>query len=92
MSKGILERLSEGGSARRRRLSSRALPRIPMGEFALRARDMGYNFIGSCCGSVAVHVRDMAKALGKVSGAEREWRTTTGKAQSGYELHRMNSE
>ena len=65
------------------------LPRAPMGEFALRARDMGYDFIGSCCGSVACHVREMAKALGKISSEEREWRTKTGKAQSGYEVHRM---
>jgi betaine-homocysteine S-methyltransferase len=65
------------------------LPRAPMGEFALLARDMGFNYIGSCCGSVAAHVREMAKALGKLSSEEREWRTRTGKAQSGYELHRM---
>jgi betaine-homocysteine S-methyltransferase len=68
------------------------LPRAPMGEFALRARDLGYDFIGSCCGSVAVHVREMARALGKISADEREWRTRTGRAQSGYELHRMGNE
>ena len=68
------------------------LPRAPMGEFALRARDLGYDYIGSCCGSVASHVREMAKALGKTSSDEREWRTTTGKAQSGYELHRMTNQ
>lgn len=66
-----------------------ALPRAAMGDFALRARDLGYDYIGSCCGSVAAHVREMARALGKVSAEEREWRTTTERAQSGYELHRM---
>ena len=66
-----------------------ALPRATMGDFAVRARDLGYDYIGSCCGSVAAHVREMARALGKASTDEREWRTTTGRAQSGYELHRM---
>jgi hypothetical protein len=33
----------------------------------------------------------MARALGKASTDEREWRTTRGRAQSGYELHRMGS-
>jgi betaine-homocysteine S-methyltransferase len=68
------------------------LPRAPMGEFALRARDLGFNYIGSCCGSVAAHVREMARALGKASSDEREWRTRTGIAQSGYELHRMKEQ
>src|SRR5215204_6003821 len=68
-----------------------ALPRATMGEFALQARDLGFNYIGSCCGSVASHVREMAKALGKTSSDEREWRTKSGRAQSGYELHRMEN-
>ena len=68
------------------------LPRAPMAEFALRARDLGYDYIGSCCGSVASHVREMARALGKRPTDEREWRTRTGKAQSGYELHRMTNQ
>lgn len=65
------------------------LPRAAMGEFATQARDMGFNYIGSCCGSVAAHVREMAKALGKVSSEEREWRATGERPRSGYELHRM---
>ncbi len=68
------------------------LPRTAFGDFALRAREMGYGYIGSCCGSVAVHVREMARALGKLPTEEREWRSRTGKAQSGYELHRMRNE
>jgi methionine synthase I (cobalamin-dependent) len=68
------------------------LPRATMGEFALKARDLGYDYIGSCCGSVAAHVREMARALGKSSSEEREWRTKTGVAQSGYELHRMREQ
>jgi hypothetical protein len=34
----------------------------------------------------------MAKALGKKSSDEREWRTGTGVAQSGYELHHMREQ
>jgi betaine-homocysteine S-methyltransferase len=68
------------------------LPRAAMADFAVQARDMGYDYIGSCCGSVAAHVKAMAEALGKRSGEEREWRSSTGKAQSGYELHRINNE
>lgn len=66
-----------------------SLPRAAMGEFATQARDMGFNYIGSCCGSVAAHVREMAKALGKASSEEREWRATGDRPKSGYELHRM---
>jgi betaine-homocysteine S-methyltransferase len=68
------------------------LPRTAFGDFATKARDMGYGYIGSCCGSVAAHVREMAWVLGKLPIEEREWRCRTGKAQSGYELHRMRNE
>jgi betaine-homocysteine S-methyltransferase len=68
------------------------LPRAAMADFAVKARDMGYAYIGSCCGSVAVHVREMARALGKRPAQEREWRTRTDKPMSGYELHRMENE
>ena len=44
-----------------------------MGDFATRARDMGVNYIGSCCGSIATHVREMARALGKLPAAEAVW-------------------
>ncbi len=73
-------------------LEKLTLPRTAFGDFALRARDMGYSYIGSCCGSVAAHVREMARALGKLPTEEREWRSKSGKAQSGYELHRMRNE
>lgn len=67
------------------------LPRAAMGAFALRARDLGVNYIGSCCGSVAIHVREMARALGKLSSEEREWRAADGKVRSGYELQHTDS-
>jgi len=68
------------------------LPRSAFADFAIKARDMGYDYIGSCCGSVAAHVREMARALGKRPAEERAWRTTTDKPMSGYELHRMDGE
>ena len=43
------------------------MTRYQMADFAVRARDLGVNYIGSCCGSGAVHVREMARALRKVS-------------------------
>ncbi len=66
-------------------LSPMQLARGEMAEFATRAREAGIGVIGSCCGSVAEHVRAMAKALGKVPLEERAWRSEGGKPMSGYE-------
>ncbi|MDH3404424.1 MAG: homocysteine S-methyltransferase family protein, partial [Acidobacteriota bacterium] len=63
------------------------LSRAEMADYALEARELGVDFIGSCCGSVAAHVRAMARALGKLPPAERPWRSTTGKAMSAYEYY-----
>jgi betaine-homocysteine S-methyltransferase len=63
------------------------LSRGEMADYALRARELGVGLIGSCCGSVANHVRAMAKALGKLTSDEREWKSPTGKAMSAYEYH-----
>jgi betaine-homocysteine S-methyltransferase len=63
------------------------LTRGEMASFATEAAAAGIEYIGSCCGSVQAHVRAMAKALGKVPTAEREWRSTTGKAMSAYEYY-----
>jgi methionine synthase I (cobalamin-dependent) len=68
-------------------LSSMTLARGDLAAFAADARDMGVRYIGSCCGSVAEHVRAMAKVLEKRPAQEREWRTRTGKAMSAYEYH-----
>jgi betaine-homocysteine S-methyltransferase len=65
------------------------LPRAAFADFAVRAREMGYDYIGSCCGSVAAHVKEMARVLGKRPAEERAWQTQTNKPMSGYELHRM---
>ena len=47
-----------------------------MAEFAVKARELGIGYIGSCCGSVAVHVRAMARALGTLPPDDREAGTT----------------
>jgi betaine-homocysteine S-methyltransferase len=41
------------------------LSRRTMGAYAAEAKSLGINYIGSCCGSMPVHVREMARALGK---------------------------
>lgn len=43
----------------------RELPPEAMADFARKARDVGIEYIGSCCGSGPEHVRAMAQAMGK---------------------------
>jgi betaine-homocysteine S-methyltransferase len=61
--------------------------RHQMAEFARRANEAGIQYIGSCCGSIAGHVRAMGKVLGKLPEAERTWKSATGKAMSAYEYY-----
>jgi betaine-homocysteine S-methyltransferase len=65
------------------------LSRQEMADYAVNARDMGVNFIGSCCGSVASHVREMARALGMLpmDDEEIEWRIDYDKPMSAYEYY-----
>jgi len=63
------------------------LTRKEMGEYALRAREIGINYIGSCCGSVASHVREMAKALGKLPPDNRIWKKGGVKPMSAFEYY-----
>ncbi|MEX0833438.1 MAG: homocysteine S-methyltransferase family protein [Actinomycetota bacterium] len=56
-------------------------------DYARKALDMGVNYIGACCGAVAEHVRAVAKVAGKLPSEEREWKSKTGKAMSGYEYY-----
>ena len=62
------------------------LARGEMAAYAQEAASLGVNYIGSCCGSVAAHVRAMAIALGKRSEEERSWRSE-GKPMSAYEYY-----
>lgn len=63
------------------------LTRKEMGEYALKAREIGINYIGSCCGSVASHVREMAKALGKLPPDNRIWKKGGVKPMSAFEYY-----
>jgi betaine-homocysteine S-methyltransferase len=63
------------------------LSRREMGQFAKDAKDLGINYIGSCCGSVANHVREMAKALGKLPPDTRIWKKGGDRAMSAYEYY-----
>lgn len=63
------------------------LSRREMARWAEQARDLGIDYIGSCCGSVAVHVREMARALGKLPQESREWRVDYSKPMSAFEYY-----
>jgi betaine-homocysteine S-methyltransferase len=41
------------------------LTRFEMADFTVKARDMGVNYIGICCGAGPHHIRAMAEALGR---------------------------
>lgn len=45
--------------------------RFDMADFAVKARDIGVNYIGICCGAGPHHVRAMAEALGREVPASR---------------------
>jgi betaine-homocysteine S-methyltransferase len=60
-----IQELEEGRPAFPLELDPFVLTRGEMGDYAVRAREMGVNFIGSCCGSAPHHIRAMAEALGR---------------------------
>ena len=41
------------------------LTRIEMADYALKAKEIGINYIGGCCGTAPHHLRAMAEALGR---------------------------
>jgi betaine-homocysteine S-methyltransferase len=41
------------------------LTRLEMADYAIRAKKMGINYIGGCCGAGPHHIRAMAEALGR---------------------------
>ncbi|MGH9683321.1 MAG: homocysteine S-methyltransferase family protein [Candidatus Acidiferrales bacterium] len=63
------------------------LTRREMAEYAVKAREMGVNYIGACCGAVASHIREMARALGKVPVDDRIWNKGGEKPMSAYEYY-----
>jgi betaine-homocysteine S-methyltransferase len=64
------------------------LPRQAMAAFAVKARELGVSYIGSCCGSVGAHVRAMARALGKLPEEAGEWRVDYDRPMSAFEYYR----
>jgi betaine-homocysteine S-methyltransferase len=65
------------------------LSRKEMADYARRAKDLGIGYIGSCCGAVATHVREMARALGKLdSRARPAWKVDYAKPMSAYEYYK----
>ena len=48
------------------------LTRGEMADYARRARDIGANYIGACCGVAASHIRSMAEALGRTTMGQRQ--------------------
>jgi betaine-homocysteine S-methyltransferase len=63
------------------------LSRKEMADYARRAREIGVNYIGACCGAVATHVREMARVLGKLPADERLWKKGGPKPMSAYEYY-----
>jgi len=68
------------------------LTRKQMGDYALRAREIGINYIGACCGAVAVHTREMASALGKLPEDSRVWKKGGEKPMSAFEYYGHDQE
>ena len=58
-----------------------------MAEYAIQARDVGINFIGACCGTVAMHIREMARVLNKIPEDSRIWKKGGEKPMSAYEYY-----
>jgi len=63
------------------------LTRKEMANYAEHARDLGINYIGACCGTVAMHIREMARVLGKLPEDARTWKKGGEKPMSAYEYY-----
>ena len=63
------------------------LTRKEMADYAVRAREIGINYIGPCCGAVAMHIREMARMLGKLAEDNRIWKKGGEKPMSAYEYY-----
>jgi len=63
------------------------LSRKEMATYAQRAREIGVNYIGACCGAVATHIREMARVLGKLPAEQRPWALNYDKPMSAYEYY-----
>jgi betaine-homocysteine S-methyltransferase len=63
------------------------LSRKEMANYAQRAKDIGVDYIGACCGAVATHIREMARVLGKLPAEGRAWSLNYEKPMSAYEYY-----
>jgi len=63
------------------------LSRKEMAAYAQRAKEIGVNYIGACCGAVATHIREMARVLGKLPAEQRPWALNYEKPMSAYEYY-----
>jgi betaine-homocysteine S-methyltransferase len=63
------------------------MTRKEMADYAVQARDLGINYIGACCGTVAAHIREMARALDKLPEDSRTWKKGGEKPMSAYEYY-----
>jgi betaine-homocysteine S-methyltransferase len=63
------------------------LTRKEMADYAVQARDLGINYIGACCGTVAMHIREMARVLNKLPEDSRIWKKGGEKPMSAYEYY-----
>jgi methionine synthase I (cobalamin-dependent) len=63
------------------------LTRKEMADYARNAQEMGINYIGACCGAVAIHIREMARVLGKLPADGRLWKKGGEKPMSAYEYY-----
>jgi betaine-homocysteine S-methyltransferase len=69
------------------RLDPYQLTRYEMADYAVKARELGVNYIGACCGTAASHIREMARALGKIPADTRVWKKGGEKPMSAYEYY-----
>ena len=60
------------------------LNRYELGQFATKAKEMGVNYIGGCCGCKATHMREMAKALGKYKEKSNWIKTSSAMSETEY--------
>lgn len=69
-------------------LEALTLSRREMADYARKAHAAGINYIGACCGTIPAHIREMARALGKIPQDDRPWRIDYDHPMSGYEYYR----
>jgi betaine-homocysteine S-methyltransferase len=63
--------LAVGGRAFPTALDPFTCSRYEIAEFARRAREIGVDYLGVCCGAAPHHIRSMAEALGRTPPASR---------------------